>query len=132
MFRENDAKYLLASVAVAFIGSILSAVYEVSVVTGDTSWQTAIAILKWHGVIIPVTIYIIAIFEVLRVIADRIIARRREKDREEGRQAGFQAGFQEGRQEVRELMLAAFDQMRDGETLEQAASRLEAERRGGE
>ena len=51
----------------------------------------------------------------------------RDKRREEGREEGRQEGLQEGRQEMKDLVLRAISERREGETAEQAIERALAE-----
>ena len=93
MFREDDFRYLTRSVILALGLTIAAACYEVFVATSDTIVDTTLGIIRWQGVTVPLTITILATWEVCKkVIADRLIERKREAIRQEGRQ--------EGRQEV--------------------------------
>ena len=66
-------------------------------ITGDSWFETIIAVIRWQGAIVPVTLVFLATWEILKVIADRIIARNRERIRQEARA--------EGRKEMREEII---------------------------
>ena len=85
MFKEDDFVYLLLSVVIILAFTTASFVYEVAAVTQDSWFQTAIATVRWQGVIVPVTVTILAIVEFVRVLASRIITRDKEKARQEER-----------------------------------------------
>ena len=85
MFRENDFPYLVAALAVVFGFTVLSIWYEVAIVDQDSKMAIVEAIIRWQGVILPVTIISIAVWEVFTVIANRMIAHFRQEDRQQGR-----------------------------------------------
>ena len=114
MFREDDFRYLCWFVALDLGLTALSLVYEIIWGTGDSIFKVAIATVRWQGVVIPTTLTIIGVVEVIRVLASRIIARDKEKAREEERRFIFEADRQR----------------KDNETLEEAVARLEAQRKG--
>ena len=88
MFRDSDFRYLVASVTIVLILTALAVSYEIGYITGDSWFETIIAVIRWQGAIVPVTLIFLATWEVLKVIADRIIARNRERIRQEGREEG--------------------------------------------
>ena len=85
MFRDDDHLYVAIGVTIVFILTILSTVFEWAWVDDDSTLETILAIIKWQGVILPITIVGIAGFEVSRVLATRVIARFKNEDREKGR-----------------------------------------------
>ena len=100
MFRENDFWYL-AGALLAILGlTIVSIGYEGAVVDQDSKLETIVAIIRWQGVILPVTVTGIATAEVVRVIASRMIAHFSQKDRAEGKAEGK---AEERKRIVREL-----------------------------
>ena len=95
MFKEDDFVYLSLSFVIILVLTIASFVYEVAAVTQDSWFQTAIATIRWQGVIVPVTVTILVMVEFARVLA-RIINERRDRAKvEEGRQEGRQENNQE-------------------------------------
>lgn len=88
MFRENDFRYLISALVTVLILTIVSIVYEWRLVDDDSWLDTIVAIIRWQGVILPLTIICIALFEVTKVIANRMIAHFKQKDRAEGRAEG--------------------------------------------
>ena len=118
MFRDNNLVYLVASVAITLFGTLLTVIYEVWFGKETTVFATALAIIKWQGVIVPLAVHIVATSEVMRVIGNRMLEKWRENDRERW--------LQEGRQEA----IEADRFRRPGETLEQAIERLRKERNG--
>ena len=81
-----DAKYLLASVAIAVCGVGWTIWYEASHGTSDSLADTVTAIGQGISAAIAVAIFIVAVGEIVMVIARRINQRRDEAKLEEGRQ----------------------------------------------
>jgi hypothetical protein len=97
MFRDSDFRYLVASVTIVLILTALAVSYEIGYITGDSWFETIIAVIRWQGAIVPVTLIFLATWEVFKVIADRIIARNRERIRQEA--------HEQGREEMREEII---------------------------
>ena len=86
MFRENDFRYLVAALVIVLGLTILSILYEWMLAPHDSTLETTVAIIRWQGDIFPIAIIGIATVEVFKVIADRMIAKRKERDIERGRE----------------------------------------------
>jgi hypothetical protein len=97
MFRDSDFRYLVASVTIVLILTALAVSYEIGYITGDSWFETIIAVIRWQGAIVPTTLIFLATWEVFKVIADRIIARNRERIRQEA--------HEQGREEMREEII---------------------------
>ena len=100
MFRDSDFRYLVASVTIVLILTALAVSYEIGYITGDSWFETIIAVIRLQGAIVPVTLIFLATWEVSKVIADRIIARNRERIRQEAREEGRKQGREEMRKEI--------------------------------
>ncbi len=93
MFRDHEAQYLIASVAIAsgVIGWLLW--HEIAVIDTDSLAETITALVYGVGGAIAVSIFTLAAWEVTMVIAKRLREREREKAHQEGRQEGRQEEY---------------------------------------
>ena len=74
MFKDHETAYVVASVGLAWIFTILLAAYEIGFNTKDTNLETTVAIAYGVAAAAGLTLLTVGTFEVIMVLA-----RRREK-----------------------------------------------------
>ena len=102
MFRDDEAKYVVASVAVAWIIAILIGCYEIFINRADSVPATVVAVIIGAAGATGFTLLLIGTWEVLSMLARRINERRLDEAREEGVEKGVELGVEKGRKEGRE------------------------------
>ena len=85
MIRDNEFKYLVAGFILIVALTALLAWYELEKEVPRSWFEAMLAAVSKVQISVPLTVVLLAGWEVLRVIADRIIKRLREQDREKWR-----------------------------------------------
>ncbi len=115
MFRDNEFRYVVASVALAWAIAIPIGAYEIFVNRADTVLATALAVLAGVAVATGFTLLAIATLEVIMVLSrrvnERLLANAHQRGRQEGHQEGRQEGLLEGRQEERKRTREWYDSL---------------------
>ena len=76
MFRDYELRYVIASVAIAWLITILLAAYEIFINRSDTGLQTAVASAVGMAVATGITLLLVGTWEVFMVLARRLNERR--------------------------------------------------------
>ena len=92
MFRDYELRYVIASVAVAWLITILLATYEIFINRSDTGLQTAVASAVGMAVATGITLLLVGTWEVFMVLARRLNERRLADARKEGEELGEKRG----------------------------------------
>ncbi len=87
MIRDNEFKYLVAGFILIVALTALLAWYELEKEIPRSWFEAMLAAVSKVQISVPLTVALLAGWEVIRVIADRIIKRLREQDREKWRAA---------------------------------------------
>ena len=74
MFKDHETAYVVASVSLAWIFTVLLAAYEVGIKTSDSKLETTVAAAYGVAAAVGITLLTVGTFEVIMVLA-----RRREK-----------------------------------------------------
>ena len=85
MFKDHETAYVVASVSVAWIFTVLLSAYEIGIKTTDTKLETAVAVAYGVAAAVGLTLLAVGTFEVIMVLARRREKRLLEQDKEEGR-----------------------------------------------
>ena len=88
MFRDYELRYVIASVAIAWLITILLAAYEIFINRSDTGLQTAVASAVGMAVATGITLLLVGTWEVFMVLARRLNERRLADARKEGEEVG--------------------------------------------
>ena len=102
MFRDSETRYVIVSVAVAWVITILLAAYEIFINRSDTGLQTAVASAVGMAIATGITLLLVATWEVFMVLVRRYNARRLADAHQEGKEEGREEGLEEGREQGRE------------------------------
>ena len=86
MFRDNELRYVLASVLLAWTIAILLGAYEIFIDRADTVLETVVAVITGAAAATGMTVLIVATGEVFMVLYRRVNERRLAVAREEGRE----------------------------------------------
>ena len=89
MFRDYEIRYVVASVALAWLITILLASYEIFINRSDTGLQTAVASAVGMAVATGITLLLVATWEVIMVLARRLNERRLAEAEKKGREEGL-------------------------------------------
>ena len=84
MFRDSETRYVIVSVAVAWVITILLAAYEIFINRSDTGLQTAVASAVGMAIATGITLLLVATWEVFMVLVRRYNARRLADAKKEG------------------------------------------------
>ena len=96
MFRDYELRYVIASVAIAWLITILLAAYEIFINRSDTGLQTAVASAVGMAVATGITLLLVGTWEVFMVLARRLNERRLADARKEGEEVGLEKGLEQG------------------------------------
>jgi type VI protein secretion system component VasK len=86
VFRDNELRYVLASVLLAWTIAILLGAYEIFVDRADTVLETVVAVITGAAAATGMTVLVVATGEVFMVLYRRVNERRLAAAREEGRE----------------------------------------------
>ena len=89
MFRDYETRYVIVSVAVAWLITILLAAYEIFINRSDTGLQTAVASAVGMAIATGITLLLVATWEVFMVLVRRYNARRLADAKKEGKEEGL-------------------------------------------
>ena len=89
MFRDYEIRYVVASVALAWLITILLASYEIFINRSDTGLQTAVASAVGMAVATGITLLLVATWEVIMVLVRRLNERRLAEAEKKGREEGL-------------------------------------------
>ena len=89
MFRDSETRYVIVSVAVAWVITILLAAYEIFINRSDTGLQTAVASAVGMAIATGITLLLVATWEVFMVLVRRYNARRLADAKKEGKEEGL-------------------------------------------
>ena len=92
MFRDYELRYVIASVALAWLITILLATYEIFINRSDTGLQTAVASAVGMAIATGITLLLVGTWEVFMVLARRLNERRLADARKEGEELGEKRG----------------------------------------
>ena len=109
MFRDYELRYVIASVAIAWLITILLATYEIFINRSDTGLQTAVASAVGMAVATGITLLLVGTWEVFMVLARRLNERRLADAKEEGKEEGRE----EGRDDERKRWQDWYDSLSD-------------------
>ena len=84
MFRDHEIRYVVASVALAWLITILLASYEIFINRSDTGLQMAVASAVGMAVATGITLLLVATWEIVMVLARRLNERRLAEANKEG------------------------------------------------
>ena len=102
MFRDNELRYVLASVLLAWTTAFLLGAYEMFIDRADTVLETVVAVITGAAAATGMTVLVVATGEVFMVLYRRVNERRLAAAREEGVEEGIEKGVEKGREEGRE------------------------------
>ena len=86
MFRDNELRYVLASVVLAWTIAISLGAYEIFIDRADTVLETVVAVITGAAAATGLTVLVVATGEVFMVLYRRVNERRLAVAREEGRE----------------------------------------------
>ena len=98
MFRDDEIKYVVASVVAAWIIAILVGYYEIFINRADSVPATVVAVMIGAAGATGFTLLLVGTWEVFSMLARRINERRLAEAREEG----VEKGREEERKRLRE------------------------------
>ena len=104
MFRDYELRYVIASVALAWLITILLATYEIFINRSDTGLQTAVASAVGMAVATGITLLLVGTWEVFMVLARRLNERRladAKKEADKARHNRWQAWYDNLPEEVK-------------------------------
>ena len=113
MFRDDEIRYVAASVAVAWTLAILIGCYQVFINVHDTVLETVLAVVVGMATSTGATLLVVATVEVTIVLARRLNERRLAEAKREGRQEGRQEGEDAERKRWREWYYSLPKELRD-------------------
>ena len=90
MFKDHETAYVVASVSLAWIFTVLLAAYEVGIKTSDSKLETTVAAAYGVAAAVGITLLTVGTFEVIMVLARRREKRLVEQAREEGRREALE------------------------------------------
>lgn len=98
VFRDHETSYVVASVSVAWISTVLLLAYEIGIKTTDTKLETTVAVAYGVAAAVGLTLLTVGTFEVIMVLARRREQRlleqaRREKEEVEKRWKAWYDGL---------------------------------------
>ena len=96
MFRDDEIKYVVASVVLAWIIAILVGYYEIFINRADSVPATAVAVMIGAAGATGFTLLLVGTWEVFSMLARRINERRLGEAREEGIEIGMEKGIEMG------------------------------------
>ena len=88
MFRDDEIKYVVASVVLAWIIAVLVGYYEIFINRADSMPATAVAVMIGAASATGFTLLLVGTWEVFSMLARRINERRLAEAREEGMEKG--------------------------------------------
>ena len=71
MFKDHETAYVVASVSVAWLITILLSAYEIGIKTTDTRLETTVAVAYSVAAAVGITLLAVGTFEVVMVLARR-------------------------------------------------------------
>ncbi len=86
MFRDDEIKYVVASVALAWAIAIVLTVYEIFLNRTDSVLQMGVALVAGMAAAVGATLLLLGTWEVFSMLARRINERRLAEARQEGRE----------------------------------------------
>jgi type VI protein secretion system component VasK len=86
MFRDDEVKYVVASVVLAWIIAILVGYYEIFINRADSVLATVVSVIIGAAGATGFTLLLVGTWEVFSMLARRINERRLAEAREEGRE----------------------------------------------
>ena len=86
MFRDDEIKYVVASVVLAWTIAILVGCYEIFINRADSVPATVVAVMIGAAGATGFTLLLVGTWEVFSMLARRINERRLEEARQEGRE----------------------------------------------
>ena len=102
MFRDNELRYVLASVVLAWTIAILLGAYEIFIDRADTVLETVVAVITGAAAATGMTVLVVATGEVFMVLYRRVNERRLAAARQEGVEEGIEKGIEKGMEKGRE------------------------------
>ena len=89
MFRDYEIRYVIVSVLVAWLITMLLATYEIFIDRSDTGLETAVASVVGMAIATGITLLLVGTWEVFMVLVRRYNKRRLEEARQEGKEEGL-------------------------------------------
>ena len=86
MFKDHETAYVVASVSVAWLFTVLLSVYEIGIKTTDTKLETTVAVAYGVAAAVGLTLLTVGTFEVIMVLAKRLEKRLMEQARKEAKE----------------------------------------------
>ena len=116
MFRDDEIKYVVASVVLAWMIATLVGCYEIFINRTDSVPATAVAVMIGAASATGFTLLLVGTWEVFSMLARRINERRLAEAREEGMEKGREAErkrLEDERQRLREWYANLPQEFRD-------------------
>ena len=96
MFRDDEIKYVVASVALAWAITVLIGYYEIFINRADSVPATVVAAVIGAAGATGFTLLLVGTWEVFSMLARRMNERRLGEAREEGIEIGMEKGIEKG------------------------------------
>lgn len=102
MFRDDEVRYVVASVLLAWAIAVLIGYYEIFINRADSVPATVVAAIIGAAGAIGFTLLLVGTWEVFSMLARRINERRLAEARQEGEEVGVEKGIEIGVEKGRE------------------------------